>query len=326
MTFPPAAGRPDPPAPVLQRLSLAEYAQSLTSSGERTLPGAPGTVWVSYDRLAMMRMPFFAVNEPPKDELKRVFWRGPAVVATYYLSPDAHHPGNACLYVCDDRTYGFDKLSPVMRRNVRRGLRELRIETIHSDEVSLHGLQTFLDTLRRNGLQQFSPEEFRRQIALRASSAGHVFVGAWKDNELAAYLSLVDVEDWVEVTSCFSSDAFLQFRPNDALLFFALSRYLVEKKYRAVTFGSSSIQPGSNRMGLHAFKTKVGFEARPVHRAFVVHPLLRPFANRLTSMSVNAVLRFMPHNLRLRKVQGMLECVAGEKESWQMPAGDTSVD
>ena len=101
-------------------------------------------------------------------------------------------------------------------------------------------------------------------------------------------------------------DALLNLRPNDALFFYALSHYMTERACRVVSYGLSSIQAESNRTGLHTFKTKVGFEARPVHRAFALHPLLRPFANRLTLWGVNTALRFMPRDRHLKKAGGVL--------------------
>jgi hypothetical protein len=199
-----------------------------------------------------------------------------------------------------------------MRRNVRRGLRELRIEPITSDQLLAHGAQAFCDTRRRVGLSDGTPEDFRRRFTWQAKCPAYVFFGAWKDDQLAAFLSITEVEDWAEI-GCFSADALLSFRPNDALFFYALSYYLTEKEYRLVSYGLSSIQAKSNRDGLHVFKTKVGFEARPVHRAFVLHPLLRPLANRITLWGMNTALRFRSRDRHLKKAGGALAAILRQK-------------
>jgi hypothetical protein len=293
-------------------LSLVEYARGLANNGRRTVLGAPGTFWVRYDRVAMMRIPYFHQGAPAPGEVRRVLWQGPAALASYLLEPDDSHPANAWLYVCRDQAYGLDKLISRSRRDVRRGLREFRIGPITAEQLIAHGAQTFRDTRRRNNLKDSTPDEFRRQIVSRAKCPGHVFFGAWKDSQLAAYLSIIEVEDWAEITSSFSADAFLRFMPNDALFFYALSHYLTERACRIVSVGLSSIQSGSHKAGLHAFKTKVGFEAQPVHRAFSLHPLLRPFANRLTLWGVNTALWFTPGDLRLKRVAGILD-ISSEK-------------
>ncbi|MGH2506225.1 MAG: hypothetical protein ACRDHZ_02195, partial [Ktedonobacteraceae bacterium] len=118
------------------------------------------------------------------------------------------------------------------------------------------------------------------------------------------------IDDWAEF-GCYSADDLLQYRPNDTLMYSALSHYLIEQKLRLVSYGLSSIQAESNAVGLHKFKRKVGFEARPVHRAFIPHPLLRPFVNHLVLSGVNTVLRFRPTDRRLKKVGGTLEYMLG---------------
>ena len=121
------------------------------------------------------------------------------------------------------------------------------------------------------------------------------------------------MEDWAEL-GCFSRDALLRHRPNDTLMYTVLSRYLVERRFRLVSYGLSSIQSESNAAGLHRFKTKVGFEARPVHRAFVPHPLLRPLVNRSTLLGVNTALRLRSGHRRLKKASGVLARMLGEQD------------
>lgn len=294
-------------------LSMHEYASGLSRNGTRVVPGAQSTFWLGYESVAVMRVPTFDVTPPAPGEIRQILWRGRAGIVSYLLEPDERHPANAWLYVCTDRTYGLDKLAPAVRRNVRRGSKELRIEPVSSDQLFTHGVQAFCDTRRRVGLNDGTPAMFSRRIISRAKCSGHVFLGAWKDDKLAAFLSITEVEDWAEIESCFSMDCLLNLRPNDALMFKALSYYLVEKRCRLVSYGLSSLQAVSNEAGLHAFKTKVGFKARPVHRAFILHPFLRPFANRVTLWSINAMLRFKPGNRALKKAGGVLASVLGKE-------------
>jgi hypothetical protein len=226
-------------------------------------------------------------------------------VASYLVEPGTHYPANAWLYLCRDSDYSLDKLTPAMRRNVRRGVRELNIGPLTPQQVLAHGLAAFCDTRRRAGLTDGTPAEFERRFRLRTQCLAHVFLGAWKENSLAGFLSMTEVDDWVEIEGCFSMDAHLQWRPNDVLMYSVLSKYLINEKRRLVSYGISSIQTSSNE-GLHVFKTKVGFQAQPVHRAFVFHPLLRPFANRFALWALNIALRLKRGNRRLNKAYGTL--------------------
>src|SRR5207248_93458 len=243
-------------------------------------------------------------------ELREVLWRGRAAVASYLVEPDEDHPANAWLYLCTDHDYALEKLRREVRKNVRRGLRELRITRLTPEQVLAHGAQAFCDTRRRNGLSDGTPEEFYRLFSDEAKLPEIVYFGAWKDNQLAAFMSNIEVDDWANIGS-YSMDALLRYKPNDTLMYIALTHYLMERKCRLVSSGLSSIQVESNAAGLHRFKMQVGFEARPVHRAFVAHPLLRPFVNLVTLWGVNSALRLRPTDRRLKKAGGVLACMLG---------------
>ena len=117
---------------------------------------------------------------------------------------------------------------------------------------------------------------------------------------------LIVVDDWVEIPASFSLASHLDSRPNDGLVNFVLQHFLVQRGYAVVSYGLSSIEEGAELAGLHAFKTKVGFDAQAVHRIFVIHPLLRPFANRLALWGTRAALRIYPEGRLLRKARGVL--------------------
>jgi hypothetical protein len=289
----------------VESISLSEYALELPKSGVRVFSGEQGTFWISHERLALLRIPVFSLCHPGAREIRRILWSAPAVVASYLVEPDKEHPANASLYICRDTEYSLDKLSSSTRRNVRRGLQELKIIPATLDEVQSDGFEAFSDTRRRAGLTDATLEAFRGGFAARGRVPGHIFLGAWLDNRLVAYLSITEVEDWAEIGS-YSSDSYLNRRPNETLIYSALRHYLTERHFRLVSFGLSSLQNDSDTVGLHRFKTKIGFQAEPVHRAFALNPLVRPFVNSATLWGVNKTLQFAPGSRPLRKAAGML--------------------
>jgi hypothetical protein len=295
----------------IQTSSLEQYAADLASSGVQVLPGATGSFWTRHESGAMVRRPTFQVGPPTPGELREVLWRGRAAVASYLLEPDEQHPANAWLYLCTDHDYSLEKLSGKMRRETRRGLEEFTLARLTAEQVLVHGVQAFCDTRRRNGLSDGTPEEFYRLFTAEAQMPEIAYLGAWKDDQLAAFLTITEVEDWVELGN-YSMDALRQYRPNHALFYSTFHHYLVERKCRLVCGGLSSIQAESNASGLHIFKRKVGYEARAVHRAFVAHPLLRPFVTPLTLWGVNTALRWRPGDRRLKKAAGVLACMQGD--------------
>jgi hypothetical protein len=301
-------------------ISITEYAADLARNSVHIMPGGPGTFWVEYQYGIMIRIPKFHLAPPTPNEIRQVLWRRWAMAVSYLLEPDEHHPANTWLYICTDRAYVLDKLSSSRRRNVRLGFKELRIAPLTSEQLLAHGAQAFCDTCRRVGLSGGTPEGFRQFVTVSTSLQEHVFLGAWKDNQLAAFLSILEVDDWVDIQGTYSMDALLRYKPNDTLIYSALFHYLVELRYRLVFNGISSVWVESNAAGLHEFKTKMGFEARPVYRAFVPHPLLQPLVNRLTLWGVNTALRFRSESRRLRKARGILAYQLGNRRLLEVPA------
>lgn len=299
--------------------SLEEYAKDLATSGARVLPGSPGTFWVQYESGAMMRVPTFSLEPPAAQEVRSVLWRGRVPLVSYCLEPDDRHPANAWLYVSTDQQYALERLAPTVRRNVRRGLKELKIAPLTRTEMLTHGLQAFCDTRIRTGVSDGTPEGFH--LYFGQDLPEQVYLGAWKDEQLAAFLTVREVDDWAEL-GCFSANALLQYRPNDTLMYTVLSHYLVKRRFRLVSYGLSSIQAETYAAGLHRFKTKIGFEARPVHRAFVPHPLLRPFANKTVLRGLNAALRLKPGDRRLKKAGGALAYILGDTKMPDITTGE----
>ncbi len=305
-----------------QPISIMEYATDLARSGVQVFPGNVGVFWTRHESSSMMRRPTFHLEPPAPIEVSKVLWHGRVAIASYLIEPDERHPANAWLYTCTDQAYSLDKLAPAVRRNVRRGLKELKIVPLTTEQLFTNGVQAYCDTRRRAGLSDGTPEAFHQNITTCARLPEVNFLGAWKDDQLAAFLTITEVEDWAEI-GCFSRDALLHCRPNDALMYTVLSRYMVERGFRIVSYGLSSIQAESNAAGLHRFKLKVGFEARPVYRAFVPHPLLRPFANRLTLWGINTILWYRPGDRRLKKAGGVLACILGDTSKLGGATGNT---
>jgi hypothetical protein len=312
--------------PVPRPATLEEYVNGLRAIGTRVCEGSGRTYWVSSAERVVRRLPTFHIGTPSSDEIDRAMRMTGAVLATYVTEPDERRAANAWLYLCDDENYGSRRLAPAMQRNVRRAMRELTIDWVSPRELLAQGGSAFCDTRRRCRLDDATSAAFRRYFDDGVARPGRSHLGAWKDGRLAAFVSVVRVDDWAELGS-FSMDSMLHYRPNDALMYTVLSRYLAERGCRVVTYGLSSIQVQSNARGLHRFKTKVGFDAIPVHRAFALHPSIRALSNRATLTAahwmVTGLLSVRPRNRRLRKLGGMLAYMLGGRGVKHMNASKT---
>lgn len=286
--------------------TLGGYASALARSGRRQLPGLPGTFWIRYESYAMMRVPTFALTPPSQDELHGILRHSRSAVVSYLLEPDEFHPANACLYICNNRSYCLENLSVAGRRDARRAGRSLRIEFVDWPMVMAYGFAAFSETRTRVGLSDGTIAQFQNRFQRFSRNPFHCAVGAWQDDSLVAFMTLVVVDDWVEIEGSFSVDNSRTMCPNDGLAHFVLSHFLIERRFNTVSYGLSSIQDAHQVEGLHSYKTKVGFDAKAVHRAFVLHPLLRPFVNPLMLRGARMVSKVLPHNRLLKKANGML--------------------
>jgi hypothetical protein len=289
---------------------MGEYARAVMATGVRGMPGCQGTYWMQYESAAMVRIPTFSMTQPEPGELRRVLWRG-AAVASYLLPPDAQRPANAHLYICRRATYSVDRLSSAARRDIRRAERGLQFGPLDAGTLLANGWAAYRDTRGRVGLADGTQRDFTNRFEDFCRNPAHQILGAWNGCRLVAFMALVVVDEWVEIQGSFSTDDNLSSCPNDGLAHFVLDRFLVRGGFDLVSYGLSSIQLDSGREGLHRYKCKIGFESVPVHRAFVMHPALRPFANRLTLWGVKSILRHRPTARRMRKACGVLSEILG---------------
>jgi hypothetical protein len=296
---------------VCRRATMAEYSAAFASEGLTIIPGSSGSWWVGNEGRSIFREPVFHLEPPLPREVRKALWKACAPVATYTLPPDDKHPKNAWLYICRDNTYTLEKLNSAVRRNIRRALQTFRFEFVSADVFLKKGVTPFCDTRQRIGLSDGTPELFRDSFEPETRNPSHNVLGAWKDDTLAAFMPMSVVDDWVNVVA-YASTEYLQLRPNNGLIHFALDYFLVQRKFKVVSFGLSSIQEGGKVDSLHRFKIDVGFEALPVHRAFVFHPLLAPFANRITLWGLRACTRIQPSSRALRKATGLLATYLGQ--------------
>ena len=292
--------------------TIFSYGSSLAQNNRHIISGSSGTLWTEYESFAMMRIPDFCLNPPPLSEVKSVLWKGRIAVATYLRQPDLSYPANAWLYVCRDKSYTLENLNVAGRRDARRANRSLEFGFIEWSTVLSHGVTAYSDSRQRVGLSDGTEEHFQRRIHRFSSNASHTAVGAWKDGLLVAFMALIVVDDWVAIEGSFSSNDHRTLCPNDGLANFVLRHFLVERGFETVTYGLSSVQELDQSGGLHTYKKKVGFEAIPVHRAFALHPLLKPFANQVTLASLRLLKQLVPRNRIVKKASGMLASLLGE--------------
>jgi len=292
-------------------MNLSSYSECLETAGYNVLAGSNDTIWVSHGRFAMQRQPVFALHDPSEEETREVFRAARVPLLSFVIKASVQWPANSNLYLCSDNDYSLDKLAKGPRYDVRRGLSEFEIKLLEHSELLRLGSQAYCDTLARTRLTGGTPEKFKALFG--RVRADRKYLGALRGNRLAAFLMVTEVEDWVSIGG-YSVTEFLPLRPNNALIFHVLRNSLVERNLRVVSYGLSSIQAVSNQIGLDRFKAKMGFRSVPVHRAFTLHPYLRPFVNRVSCGLASGILKLSPRNMILKKAEGALRMALSERK------------
>ena len=295
----------------IDSITAREYVEALHKRGVKAFLGEGRIFWIVSERIGLGRNPVSCFDAPSPGELRGLLWRSRCLVADYVLPIDDAHPANALLYICTDRAYKLESLASVARRDARRALRAFRYEFLDSNSLLAHGARPYCDTRARVGLSDGTPEVFQSYTASLLATPGYQFVGAWCGDQLAAYMWILMIDDWAAV-GAYAANDHLRSCPNNGLLHFGLDYCLTQGRCREVTYGLSSIQEVDRTASLDYFKKKVGFESRPVHRAFVFHPLVKPFANPLTNWVVRGCLRLRPQSRILRKASGLLANYLGK--------------
>ncbi len=199
--------------------------------------------------------------------------------------------------------YGLERLSSNARSRVRRGLKRNEIRRILGAELAEAGERAFVETLRRQ--ERFSAraiESWKRLLAaVDAEPACEVWT-AWYENELAAYLITIRIEDICEFSQARSRNDLLRNYPNNALIFHVAQHMLCERGVREITFGVETV---SDDRGVEGFKTSLDFELLPVHQRVVFHP------------GLSAVLR-LPGMRKLIERSGQWPSVP---EAWRKATG-----
>ncbi len=215
------------------------------------------------------------------------------------------------LYVFRGPSYGIENLHRNFRQKVRHGLDRCEVRKLNPDELIRLGLPLNLQTMRRQG--RFDPEfadprQWTRLVeAVFAVPAMSAF-GAFSGTQLAAY-NITCLEDGCfHIVHQMSAASDLDSCPNHVLDFIVTRDAVADPAVQFVTMGWSSLIP---MPGLHAYKTRMGYDCEPHHCVIQFHPRLAPLFTSRPSVSIAAHLsKWRPTNQTLAVTAAVLNGAA----------------
>lgn len=284
------------------RFNVEQYL-SHYSKKNNIFTSSTGTPWIRYENFAYTRFPIYNLTEASEEEIKEVFSITKSIMISFNVnSSDA----DSFLYICRNKNYSFALLPSNMQRNIKRAAREFTFSEIDREVFLTSGWKCFYDTRTRAGILDGNKENFLNQFQSWIDLSSNKIYGVMKENQLAAFISVSEINNWAEI-GLYSSSQYLSLRPNDLIIYKVLELYLSQKKFSFVSFGLSSIQKDSSVDGLHKFKTKVGFEAIGIKRIFLINKKFNCLNNKLFILLLKRVNKIYPNSRRLRKIEGALE-------------------
>lgn len=294
----------DVPDSTLQS-SMKEYYSEVRGSGIDAVKGDNNYLWIKYEGLSAIRFPEFNTSKPTKEEISRVFKELKCLLLNYTLLPENKY-ANSKLYNCTNNDYELQQLSKNARRDIRIAQRNLQFGFASWQEILDCGLKAFADTRMRVGLSDGNEKSFRRRFTQFRKNQAHKVVAAWLDKEIIAFMSLIVMQDFVVIQGSFSTNDHKKFCPNNGLVDFVNNYFLKVKGFSTVCYGLSSVQENTGEEGLHLYKVRVGFEAIPIQRVFILHPLIAPFKG-IIRLLFRWLKYLLPENRPIKKASGILE-------------------
>lgn len=302
-----------PPAP---GGTIEDYLKATGGGVAGSVIAADGrSAWVPCSRGELQRWPVECTDEVDKATIRALLRRKGVWFINYLLDPaTGPYIPNCFDYVCSDPAYDIERLAKNARRDIRRGLRSFVVRRISWDELLEHGFPALADTAGRHGELTRSPDRLRQFTDRVRNSPCHEAWGAWQGEDLAAWLAFAKIDDYATIFSVCSCTAAHRGCPNNAVLYEVTRHCLIEEKRRFVSLGLSSVLADPNQWFLHKYKVRMGYEALPRFRRFVLHPLLRPMlGTRSASVVWDMAYKLKPDHQKLSRLAGMARLLSGRQ-------------
>lgn len=301
--------------------TLEEYLAYEHACGRPAFLAPDGThAWIQEWRGALMRFPIENAGPPDSGFLRYLLRQRGIWMVSYLVEGTGSQPANCIDYICRDPNYHLASLSPPARRDIRRGLRRLRIRLCTWDEVADRGYPAQADTEVRHGRPRPSPEGVRKFVRRRRAFPHFEVWGAWEGEDLAAWMCVIKVNNWALIENAPSRTDSRRNCPGNALLYAATRHLLVEEGRTLVSNGRSSMDPGGNPLPLHRYKTRMGYMPIPRRREVAAHGLLRLLLRPTPAWDTLA--RLLPGVSAVSRTAGLARALSGRAElslAWAPP-------
>ena len=288
------------------------FSEWLRRQGQR-VARTTSTYWHSDALGVYQAFPYHLLIEPSEAELAEMFFRHRAVALRYCLPPESSQGSPSYAIVYEGCDYALERLGYRTRKNVRRGLRNCKIEPIALPRLVDEAWELRLDALERQGRRiKISNSSWRKRYLSATGLAGFEAWGALVHGRVAAYVVTCRGGDCIYFLDQQSHRDYLDLNINNALTYVVSKNAAAKPGVKMLFYGMESLDAPAS---VAEFKFHMGYTAKPIRQRVVFHPYAAALANRFSYAVVMRLSRWMPADRRLSKASGMLRLWLEEKGS-----------
>jgi hypothetical protein len=260
--------------------------------------------WYEASPRVYQAFPYHWLIQPTENELLDILRQNRAI-ALRYSAPFDTNPGCVSYHaIYAKSSYTLDGLDRRSRQNIRKGLKNCRVEPISLRRLAEDGWRLEMDTANRQGRKiTMNERSWQKRYLSAADLQGFEAWGALIDDRLVASLFTFQMEDCCEMLSQQCHGDYLKVRVNNALSF-VVTRTMIERPgIRSVFYSLESLDAPPS---VDQFKFRMGYAAKPVRQRAIFHPLLAPVLNKASYAILKRLRELRPDNPFLSKANGML--------------------
>ena len=259
--------------------------------------------WYDAGPRVLQAFPYHHLISPGHKEIHDLMMKH-GIIAVRYSSPIDFPAGLVSYHVILRLPYELDMLKSQTRNGVKRGLAHFQIEQIPFDRLATDGWALQYDTLmRQERTRSMTREQWERLCRSAEGLPGFEAWAATAGGELAGALIVCRIDDVFNVPYAMSRSCCLRDHVNNALFYSVSCDLLKREGISSIFFTLQSLDAPAN---VDEFKSRMGFEFKPVRQRVDFHPLANPFATPFVHTWVQNLLHRDPSNPFLAKAEGML--------------------
>jgi hypothetical protein len=271
-----------------------------------------GAYWHSVEKRMLIPAQYHLDLAPQASDAARFMLGGNISGLRYPSSTQAG--GRGGIYVLREKNYTLNSIHKSQKRHVLDGQKKCEVRPVDGDTLLAEGLRLCRETMGRQGRYEAEygePKTFERFVRAIEETPDVYALGAFYENQLAAFGVCIREDGWLHFIHQFSRVDLLDTHCNHALCFHLIQTGMQHPEVHALCNGFVSLVELS---GLHRFKLMQGYNVEPRNTVVQLHPLLdKTLVNRPVRQAIQHLQAKRPDDQRITRVATILDAAWSSK-------------